>query len=36
MKFECKVCGFIYEGEETPEVCEVCGEGKEAFDKIEG
>jgi len=30
-KFVCKVCGYVHEGEEAPEVCPVCGAGKDAF-----
>ena len=44
MKYECKVCGYIYdenvEGvkfEDLPEdwVCPLCGVGKEMFEKVE-
>jgi Na+-transporting NADH:ubiquinone oxidoreductase subunit C len=35
MKFRCKVCGYIHEGDEAPEVCPVCGVGKEEFELIE-
>ena len=32
----CKVCGYIYEGEELPEdfVCPVCKHGREDFEKL--
>ena len=32
----CKVCGYVYEGEELPEdyVCPLCKHGPEAFEKI--
>lgn len=32
----CKVCGYIYEGEELPDdfVCPLCKHGKEDFEKI--
>ncbi len=32
MKWICKVCGYIYEGEEPPEVCPVCKAGRENFE----
>lgn len=35
-KFKCKVCGYIYEGDEAPEVCPVCGAPKSEFEMIEG
>ena len=35
MKWICKVCGFIYEGEEPPEICPVCKVGKEFFELLE-
>lgn len=34
MKWICKVCGYIHEGDEPPEVCPVCRVGREAFEKI--
>lgn len=33
-KWRCKVCDYIHEGEEPPEVCPVCGVGPEEFEKI--
>ena len=24
-RFMCTVCGYVYEGEEAPEKCPVCG-----------
>jgi rubrerythrin len=30
-KFVCSVCGFVYEGEEAPDKCPVCGVAKEKF-----
>ena len=24
MKFVCKICGYVYEGEAAPEQCPVC------------
>ena len=35
MKWICKVCGFIYEGEQPPEICPVCKAGREAFELME-
>lgn len=29
--FRCGVCGFIYEGEEAPDICPKCGAPKEKF-----
>ena len=34
MKWICKVCGYIHEGDTPPEVCPVCGVGSEAFEMI--
>lgn len=34
-KWICQVCGYIYEGEEPPEVCPVCGAKASAFEKKE-
>ena len=33
----CKVCGYVYEGEELPDdfICPLCKHGKEDFEKIE-
>lgn len=32
----CKVCGYVYEGEELPDdfICPLCKHGKDAFEKI--
>ncbi|MGL4572036.1 MAG: NADH peroxidase [Clostridium sp.] len=30
-KFMCTVCGYVYEGEEAPEKCPVCGASKDKF-----
>ena len=37
-KWVCKVCGYIYEGEELPEdfKCPVCGVPASMFEKVEG
>ena len=36
-KWVCKVCGYVYEGEELPEdyVCPVCGVGVDEFEIVE-
>ena len=36
--YVCKVCGYIYEGDELPEdiVCPLCKHGAADFEKIEG
>lgn len=34
-KWKCRVCGYIHEGPEPPEVCPVCGAPKEMFDPID-
>ena len=33
-KWECKVCGYIHEGEEPPEICPVCGADRSKFVEI--
>lgn len=37
MSYICKVCGYIYEGDELPEgyICPLCHKGVEVFEKIE-
>lgn len=30
-RWECKVCGYIHEGDEPPEVCPVCGADRRQF-----
>ncbi|WP_102401664.1 NADH peroxidase [Haloimpatiens massiliensis] len=30
-KFVCTVCGYVYEGEEAPEKCPICGAAKDKF-----
>ena len=30
-RFMCTVCGYVYEGEEAPEKCPVCGAPKDKF-----
>lgn len=34
-KWRCTICGEEFEGDTPPEVCPVCGAGREAFKKIE-
>lgn len=35
-KFQCTVCGYIYEGEELPEdfICPICGQPASVFVEI--
>ncbi|UZP02710.1 NADH peroxidase [Clostridium botulinum] len=35
-KFVCTVCGYVYEGETTPEKCPLCGVGAEKFAEQSG
>lgn len=35
-KFVCKVCGYVHEGDEAPEVCPVCKAKKEMFEEVVG
>lgn len=34
-KFKCKVCGYVYEGEEAPEKCPVCHADASQFERLE-
>ncbi len=34
-KFVCSVCGYVYEGDEAPEKCPVCGVPAEKFNKVD-
>ena len=34
-KWKCTVCGHIHEGDTAPEVCPVCKQPKEKFEKVE-
>jgi len=36
MKFVCKVCGYVYEGNEAPQECPVCHAKKEMFEEVKG
>lgn len=33
-KFRCKICNYIHEGAEPPEICPVCGAPKEEFEEV--
>lgn len=33
-KFVCKVCGYIYEGEEAPDFCPLCKAPKDKFEEM--
>ncbi len=35
-KFVCSVCGYVYTGDEAPEVCPVCKAPKEKFNEVKG
>lgn len=34
-KWRCTVCGYVYEGEEPPEVCPLCGVPADKFELVE-
>lgn len=34
LKFECSVCGYIYEGDTAPKKCPICGVGGDKFNKL--
>ena len=34
-KWICKVCGYVYEGEQPPEQCPLCGVGTEEFEEVD-
>ncbi|HZK43114.1 MAG TPA: FAD-dependent oxidoreductase [Syntrophomonadaceae bacterium] len=34
-KWICRVCNYVHEGSEPPDICPVCGAGKDAFDPVE-
>ena len=34
-KFICTVCGYVYEGDEAPEQCPLCGVGPEEFEEVD-
>lgn len=33
MKYVCKICGYVHEGDEAPEKCPVCGAPKDKFEE---
>lgn len=33
-KWKCRICGYVYEGEEPPKECPVCHQGAEVFDEV--
>ena len=33
-KFVCKVCGYVYEGEEAPDQCPICKAKAEQFEEV--
>lgn len=35
-KYICTVCGYVYEGEQPPEKCPICGVGPEKFEEQKG
>jgi rubrerythrin len=35
-EWRCTVCGYLYEGDEPPEVCPLCFVSKEAFVQVGG
>ena len=35
-KYVCKVCGYVYEGDEAPAECPVCHAKAKAFEEIKG
>ena len=34
-KWICKVCGYVYEGEQPPEQSPLCGVGPEEFEEVD-
>ena len=36
MKFVCKVCGYIYEGDAAPAECQVCHAKSDMFEEVKG
>ena len=34
MKWRCKICDYIHEGEAPPDECPLCGVGPEEFEQI--
>ena len=36
MKFVCKVCGYVYQGDAAPEQCPVCKAPSSMFEEVKG
>jgi rubredoxin/uncharacterized membrane protein len=34
MKWRCTVCNYVHEGDAPPDICPVCGQPKEMFEKV--
>lgn len=34
MKWVCKICGYVHEGDEPPEICPVCKAPKDQFEQV--
>ncbi len=34
-KWICKVCGYVHEGDEAPEICPLCGVDASNFEEVE-
>lgn len=34
-KWVCKVCGYVHEGDEAPEVCPLCGVDSSEFEEVD-
>jgi rubrerythrin len=33
-EWKCKICGYVHEGESPPDVCPICGAGKDKFVEV--
>lgn len=33
MKWVCKVCGYVHEGDNPPEKCPICGVSSDKFEE---
>ena len=33
MKWVCKICGYVHEGDNPPEKCPLCGAGTDQFEE---
>jgi len=36
MKWMCKICGYVHEGDQPPEECPVCKAPGSKFEKLAG